>query len=89
MFALDDPIDTESQANNNDWSRLSTVSCSCSEYLDDTQVVYTFDLQKTYAIDAVLAIGGKHTGLPGGWDVYIGQDPDYSNNDKCPGGPFN
>ena len=44
-------------------------------------------------IDTILVIGGYYHSyggimLVGGFEVYIGLDSDYSNNEKCDGGPF-
>ena len=44
-------------------------------------------------IDTILVIGAWDKPTPvkmlvGGFEVHIGNDPDYNNNPKCLGGPY-
>lgn len=63
-------------------------SCACAIATDNYQIVYSFKLDKAYVVDALLVIGDKDTRLAGGFEVYIGNDTDWTKNAKCPGGPF-
>ena len=79
-YALNDPLDTTSTTNER--------ACACSSTANNEQNVYTFKLDKVYAIDTVLVIGEKGYGLAGGFDIYIGESTDFNSNPKCPGSPF-
>ena len=79
-YARDDPSDPT--------STQDVRSCACSRTANNEQNVYTFKLDKVYAIDAILVVGEKANGLAGGFDIYIGENLDFNANPKCPGGPF-
>ena len=80
----------------NELSVLSHSSCSCADGRNphndpDAPLVWTFELDQSYLIDAVLVLGtfqDKGTLMAGGFDIHVGESNDYSANPKCNSSPF-
>ena len=77
-----------------DWignTHVNSQIKSCSKHINQAgqDIVITLKLDAIYTLDAIFINGERdNENHLSEFYLYVGTDPDYSNNVRCPGGPF-